>query len=358
MAEDWRHVHEYYQLVGNNVKRVLESGTNVEPEDKHEIENIIPDLLTPGVTIGRYTNAQLHNDGIFSEVFKATDPSKSNNDGNKVVALKMTTPDMMTAPHDSKREARILQTAKSDHIIPLLETFQQPGGHFILVFPFMPFALSTLLLHHHQSTLTNQTRRSIMRDIFTGLGHLHSLSIIHRDIKPSNILLRTPTGPAYLSDLGTAWSASDPSSEPPGQKTLEVGTTCYRAPELLFGQQAYDSRLDLWATGCVAAQLFCLNQQPLFDAGDLGSELALIKSMFETLGTPNVQTWPEAAGLPDWGKMNFMVYSGKDWREILPGAQEEERDLVGKLVVFESGWRITAREALKHECLRVAEVNG
>ena len=30
----------------------------------------------------------------------------------------------------------------------------------------------------------------------------------------------------------------------------------------------------------------------LFDAGALGSELALVKSMFETLGTPNESTWP------------------------------------------------------------------
>ena len=30
----------------------------------------------------------------------------------------------------------------------------------------------------------------------------------------------------------------------------------------------------------------------LFDAGALGSELALVKSIFETLGTPNEEIWP------------------------------------------------------------------
>ncbi len=30
----------------------------------------------------------------------------------------------------------------------------------------------------------------------------------------------------------------------------------------------------------------------LFDAGSLGSELALVKSIFETLGTPNESIWP------------------------------------------------------------------
>ena len=30
----------------------------------------------------------------------------------------------------------------------------------------------------------------------------------------------------------------------------------------------------------------------LFNAGALGSELALVKSIFETLGTPNESIWP------------------------------------------------------------------
>ena len=31
---------------------------------------------------------------------------------------------------------------------------------------------------------------------------------------------------------------------------------------------------------------------PVFEAGPLGSELGLIKSMFETLGTPDEESWP------------------------------------------------------------------
>lgn len=62
----------------------------------------------------------------------------------------------------------------------------------------------------------------------------------------------------------------------------------------------------MWAAGCVVAE--CVrrgldeSEEPsaksgeaewtLFDAGDLGSELALIKSIFETLGTPSDEIWP------------------------------------------------------------------
>ena len=247
-------------------------------------------LPTSGTKIGRFTNAQHFRDGLFSEVFKAVDPEFQDEEGrSQIVALKVTTPDMMTPPHNAKREARVLQSTKGANIIPLIETFQQSGGRFVLAFPFMPYDLSGLL---HQNQMSDDSRRSILTDVFSGLVHIHSLGIIHRDIKPSNILLSTPNGPAVIADFGIIWSPSDPESEPATEKILDVGTTCYRPPELLFGGQSYGTELDMWAVGCVVAQVLCLGSETLFDAGDLGSELALIKSVFETLGTPDLDVWP------------------------------------------------------------------
>lgn len=196
---------------------------------------------------------------------------------------------MMSPPHNSEREVRILRTAASAHIIPLYESFWQPGGRLILTFPFMPFDLSGLLA---QDTLTPSAARSCLRDVFAALSHLHALRIIHRDVKPSNILLRTPAGPAYLADLGIAWAPDDAASEPASRKITDVGTTAYRPPELLFGNTAYGCALDLWAAGCVVAEVVGRRREPLFDAGELGSELALIRSIFMSLGTPTVEVWP------------------------------------------------------------------
>ena len=102
----------------------------------------------------------------------------------------------------------------------------------------------------------------------------------------------------------------------------------------------------------------------LFNAGALGSELALVKSIFETLGTPNEEIWPvrnslinltylsllnfvivkETANLPDWGKMTFVQFPGKTWEEILPGVEVEGRDLVERLVRYQSTERMRAEE--------------
>ncbi|KAK5743487.1 mitogen-activated protein kinase [Elasticomyces elasticus] len=343
-------VSAYHDSIATKIQALLSSapsGTSISDGVTPELSSI--DVPPTGIQIGRYNNAQHYGNGLFSEVYKATAV-----DGKpgivELVALKVTTPDMMKAPHDSKREARILTAVRSSHVVPLIDAFQQAGGRWVLVFSFMPYGLDGLL---RTGKLTDAVRRSILRDIFTGLAYVHSLGIIHRDIKPSNILLASPNGPAYLSDFGIAWSPDDPASEAADQKILDVGTTCYRPPELLFGYQAYGTKLDMWATGCVAAQVLCLNGRTLFDAGDLGSELALIKSIFETLGTPSLDVWPEAAGFPDWGKMNFTPYRAKRWQDILRGAESLEVEFVSRLVVYESDQRLSAEEALKHACLQL-----
>lgn len=100
-------------------------------------------------------------------------------------------------------------------------------------------------------------------------------------------------GQAYIADFGIAWTEDDPESEPSNAKITDVGTTAYRPPELLFGHKAYGCELDLWAAGCVVAEVVAGEPHPsLFESGPLGSDLALIQSIFKTLGTPTDETWP------------------------------------------------------------------
>lgn len=251
----------------------IEQASNVGVDSSH----------TEGTQMGPYTNAIYHRNGLFSTVYKATGPD------NQLVALKLTTPSQVAAPHDHVREARILAKASSTHVVPLLSTFRQAGGHFLLVFPFIPYDLEELL---HQHATSPAQICAHLYDLFTALCHIHSLGIIHRDIKPSNILLASPSGPAYLADFGISWMPGDEGSEPVHNKITDVGTTSYRPPELLFGNAAYDESLDMWAAGCVVAEAVTFKDSSLFDSGPLGSELALIQSIFKTLGTPTSSVWP------------------------------------------------------------------
>ncbi|MCJ1380946.1 hypothetical protein MMC17_004055 [Xylographa soralifera] len=247
----------------------------------------------------------------------------------------------MSLPHNSIREARLLSFATSTNVIPLLSTFYRSGGHFVLVFPFISYTFGDLL---HQHALTQSQVQSHLHDLFSALAHIHSRGILHRDVKPDNILLASPSGPAYLADFGIAWKEGDPNSEAVDKKITDVGTTCYRAPELLFGKTTYDSSVDMWAAGCVVAEATMDGKKTLFDAGPLGSELALIQSIFKTKGTPTTDSWPEAAQLPDWGKMRFYEYPPRPWEEVMPDTKQAARELVEKLVRYQSIDRLTALE--------------
>jgi cyclin-dependent kinase len=291
----------------------------------------------------------------MSTVFKARAKESS---AAKVVALKVTTPSLMTPPHDSVREARLLDVCKHQAVVPLLDSFRE-GGRFVLVFPFLRQDLENLL---RTANLTKRQSRLVFTALFEALASIHSLGIIHRDVKPSNILLESMDGPIYLADFGIAWSPSDKGSEPADDKITDVGTTCYRPPELLFGDRSYDCSLDMWAAGCVVAEMVKKGHYPIFDPGPLGSELGLIKSMFTTLGTPNDETWPvgrhipicpntsltawrqSAQTYPDWRKIRFQQFPGQRWQEILPGASDVAIDFVSKTVCFEKTKRLTAKE--------------
>ncbi|MBW01599.1 Cyclin-dependent kinase-like 4, partial [Eschrichtius robustus] len=79
---------------------------------------------------------------------------------------------------------------------------------------------------------------------------------IHRDVKPENILI-TKQGIIKICDFGFARILI-----PGDAYTDYVATRWYRAPELLVGDTHYGSSVDVWATGCVFAEL--LTGQPLW----------------------------------------------------------------------------------------------
>lgn len=304
-----------------------------------------PPLPPASVAIGRYTHAQHHRDGLFSEVFKVKRPEDESGRDTGSLALKVTTPSMMVAPHNSEREARILGDARSNFVLPLIDTFWFSGSRFVLVFPFMPMDFQEALA---SGKLSAAQSKSYMKDMFSALHFIHSKGLIHRDVKPSNLLLKSASGPAYLADFGIAWCPSDKASEPADQKITDVGTTCYRPPELLFGNSSYNTSLDLWAAGCVLAEGATLTTKTLFDSGELGSDLALIMSIFSSLGTPNTDIWPEAATLPDWGKMSFKEFAPQPWPELVPNVSIDALDLISKLIVYQSTARLTAKSVLRH----------
>lgn len=209
----------------------------------------------------------------------------------------------------------------------------------------MPVSLKSLL---EQGPIPRSRIQKLYTDIFNALDYIHQQGIIHRDIKPSAILLESPDGPAYLSDFGTAWHPElSIYTEPAQDKILDIGTGPYRAPEALFGDKSYGTAVDMWGAGAMLAE--CCGNPPreLFEsraAHEDGNQLGLILSIFKTIGSPTRESWPQAASFKTPPFDMYRVFEGRTWDEVLPDVDEDFRELVAALVVYNTGARATASQ--------------
>ena len=67
-----------------------------------------------------------------------------------------------------------------------------------------------------------------------------------------------------------------------------MSTTCYRAPEVFLLKGNYSSEIDIWSCACV---FFEMVSSCLLFSGD--SDIDFVHRMFQYLGTPTKQEWPE-----------------------------------------------------------------
>lgn len=131
----------------------------------------------------------------------------------------------------------------------------------------------------------------IMRQLLQGLHYLHSdCEILHRDLKPDNIMINEKPLVAKIIDFGTCKDLTFES----GPHTSYVSTRWYRAPECVLRSHHYNYVSDVFAAGCVMAELYL--QRPLFPGT---SELDQIDRIFKILGTPKKDQWREGYKLAE-----------------------------------------------------------
>jgi len=101
--------------------------------------------------------------------------------------------------------------------------------------------------------------KTIMKQILIGLQYLHDeMGILHRDLKPDNIMINLNPLTARIIDFGTCKDLTVES----GPHTSYVSTRWYRAPECVLRSHHYGFVSDVFAAGCIMAELYL--QMPLF----------------------------------------------------------------------------------------------
>ena len=242
------------------------------------------------------------------------------------------------------REIQALSIANHPNIVKLHEV----GPSLALVMEYLPYTLSQVV---QLSILPESIVKGLVLMLLRGLAHLHELGIIHRDIKPANLLLNSQ-GVLKICDLGLcrilpeklAGIASVKTDDDTHEWTLEVGTSFYRAPELLLGDRGYGEAVDIWSVGCVMAEL--LNGKPLFSGQADIEQLGLISGL---LGSPDNEKWPGFSQLPGSGQIFFKEREPANIAEVFPGWSPEAVDLFKQFIVYNPSKRLSPREAMKHK---------
>jgi serine/threonine protein kinase len=121
----------------------------------------------------------------------------------------------------------------------------------------------------------------IMYQALAGVSYMHQNGFMHRDIKPENYLVNNNEGTEIglkLADFGLAKDFRNNR----GNHTEYVATRWYRAPELVLRSKNYDSSVDMFALGCIMAELIL--GRPLFPGFSETDQLTRIVTI---LGTPS-----------------------------------------------------------------------
>ncbi|XP_024361360.1 cyclin-dependent kinase F-1 [Physcomitrium patens] len=122
-----------------------------------------------------------------------------------------------------------------------------------------------------------------------------------------------------------------------------VGTRWYKAPELLYGAVKYGEGLDMWAIGCIFAEL--LSGKPLFPGV---TDIDQLSRIVRVLGAPNDIVWPGVSSLPDFDKISFSDQRDLlSFRKLIPQASTSALKFLEKFLVYDPERRLSAETALK-----------
>lgn len=199
---------------------------------------------TTSRSMERYEKLCKLGEGSYGLVYKCR-----NRDTGDIVAIKKfaESEDDPLIRKIALREIRLLKNLKHPNLVNLIEVFRRKR-RLHLVFEFCEKTVLNELERYPRGCPELLTQQIVWQTL-QAVAYCHQHGCIHRDIKPENILL-TAAGVVKLCDFGFARMLS------PGENYTDyVATRWYRSPELLVGDTQYGTPVDVWAIGCLLAEL-------------------------------------------------------------------------------------------------------
>lgn len=156
------------------------------------------------------------------------------------------------------------------------------------------------------------------------------------DLKISNVLIGY-NGEVKIADFGLARKLGM-SYDP---LTMKVATLWYRAPEILLKTGSYGKPSDIWAMGCILAELLS-DGKPLLPGSN---EIDQYTRIAKLIGIPT--EWDAFYKLEKC--QSILALNQNQTNKISKKFSGQAADLISKMLVWDPDKRISASEALLHD---------
>ncbi|XP_075059024.1 cyclin-dependent kinase 19 isoform X1 [Mixophyes fleayi] len=267
------------------------------------------------------------------------------------------------------REIALLRELKHTNVIALQKVFLSHSDRKVwLLFDYAEHDLWHIIKFHRASKankkpmqLPRSMVKSLLYQILDGIHYLHANWVLHRDLKPANILVMgegPERGRVKIADMGFARLFNSP-LKPLADLDPVVVTFWYRAPELLLGARHYTKAIDIWAIGCIFAEL--LTSEPIFHCRQEDIKTSnpfhhdQLDRIFSVMGFPADKDWEDIRKMPEYPTLqkdfrrttyaNSSLIKYMEKHKVKPDSKVFL--LLQKLLTMDPTKRITSEQALQ-----------
>lgn len=258
----------------------------------------IEDLYVMGSELGR---------GSFSTVRKALNKSTGIDYAVKCIQKKHIKLTLL------EREIKIMKSLKHEHILPLIEVFEDTDMIYLVLELVTGGELFDKIVD--KGNYNEADASNIVKQILEAVGYLHTQGVVHRDLKPENLLCSGEGEKIhiYVADFGLSRAFQEDQ-----QLVTYCGSPEYVAPEVL-ACVPYEKAVDLWSIG-VITYILLTGFLPFFDK--------ITKTLFQ--------------------KIQNVEYNWDDCPEVSPAAKH----FIQHLLVKDPKKRMTCDTALQHPWIK------
>uniref|UniRef100_A0A672JBH1 mitogen-activated protein kinase n=1 Tax=Salarias fasciatus TaxID=181472 RepID=A0A672JBH1_SALFA len=266
--------------------------------------------------------------GVTGLVLSAVDQRS----GQRVAIKKLVMRDAVTVKH-ALREVKITRRLHHENVVRVHEVLAPYGRPL----PRDPTQLTALYIIQEcmetdlarlleQGPLPAGHATLLFYQLLRGLKFIHSANVLHRDLKPANIFINTDQLLLKIGDFGLA-RIVDPHYSHKGYLSEGLVTKWYCSPRLLLSPNNYTKAIDMWAAGCILAEM--LTGRMLF------------------AGTSNICCSSETPLLYFVSSPRHLISSPR-----LPSFLPPAVDFLERILTFNPMDRLTAEAALSHPFLQ------